>query len=264
VTVALVADVAGSGPAVVALHGQPGSAADWAGVVPLLRGHCTIITPDRLGYGRTGGRATGFATNATAVLDLLDRLEVERAVVVGHSWGGGVALAAALRAPQRIAGMVLVASVSPLEPVSFLDRVLAVPPVGTVAARLAIGAAGRVLSYPSVRAMVEDRVGTPTTESVAQAWRQGGMARSFALEQRALVDELGAFAGSLGDIATPVAVVIGTADRIVAAAAGERLAAALPTSELIRVPGAGHLLPLDHPDVVAHAIESILGRGLRS
>jgi pimeloyl-ACP methyl ester carboxylesterase len=263
VSVALVADVAGSGPGVVALHGQPGTAADWAGVVPLVRDRCTIITPDRLGYGRTGGRAAGFAANATAVIELLDRLELERAVMVGHSWGGGVALAMAIAAPQRVAGLVLVASVSPLERVTFVDRLLAVPPVGTVVARLAIGAAGRVLTYPSVRAMVEGRVGTQTADSVAQAWRQGGMARSFALEQRALVDELGGMAQRLGKIAAPAVVVIGAADHIVVPTAGERLAAALNAADVVHVPRAGHLLPFDHPEVVADALDAVLGRAAR-
>lgn len=242
----------------MALHGQPGSAADWARVVPLLRDHCMVVTPDRLGYGRTGGRAGGFADNAAAVIELLDRLEIPRAVVAAHSWGGGVALAVAEAAPERIAGLVLVASVSPGESVTFVDRVLAVPAVGTVLARLAIGAAGRVLTYPSVRAMVEGRVGGPTTESVAQAWRQGGLPRSFAIEQRALVDELGELAPE--HLSLPAAVVIGTADRIVSPASGERLGALLAGAEIIRVPGAGHLLLFDHPEVVAGAVTSVLAR----
>ena len=257
-TLALVADVTGAGPVVLALHGQPGSAADWARLIPLLRDRCTVITPDRLGYGRTGGRAGGFRANAASIIELLDRLEIARAVVVGHSWGGGAALATAQMAPERVAGLVLVASVSPGESVSFVDRILAVPAVGTVFARLAIGAAGRVLTYPSVRAMVEDRVGEPAAESVAQAWRQGGLPRSFAIEQRALVDELSELV--LEDISAPAAVIIGTADRIVSPAAGERLATALSGAEVIRVQGAGHLLPFDHPDVVARAVDLVLAR----
>jgi pimeloyl-ACP methyl ester carboxylesterase len=157
-----------------------------------------------------------------------------------------------------VAGVVLVASVSPGESVSFVDRVLAVPAVGTVLARLAIGAAGRVLAYPSVRAMVEGRVGGPTTESVAQAWRQGGLPRSFAIEQRALVDELGALAPE--HLSVPATVVIGTADRIVSPAAGERLAGLLADAEIVRVPGAGHLLLFAHPEVVAGAVISVLAR----
>ena len=92
----------GEGPAVILLHGQPGSAADWDAVVPLLAPDFTVVVPDRPGYGRTGGPARGFAGNATAVLDLLDHMGIARAIAVGHSWGGGVALAVAEVAPVRV------------------------------------------------------------------------------------------------------------------------------------------------------------------
>ncbi|HMC39755.1 MAG TPA: alpha/beta hydrolase, partial [Acidimicrobiales bacterium] len=82
----VVADIRSGGPtAVMLLHGQPGTAADWQWVTPLLDGRYTLIVPDRPGYGRTGGAATGFAGNARAAIGLLDRLGFERAVMVGHS-----------------------------------------------------------------------------------------------------------------------------------------------------------------------------------
>jgi pimeloyl-ACP methyl ester carboxylesterase len=79
----------GSGPAALLLHGQPGTAAHWGPVTRRLRGRMRVIAPDRPGYGRTGGRAMGFGENAEAAVALLDRLEVESAVVAGHSWGAG-------------------------------------------------------------------------------------------------------------------------------------------------------------------------------
>src|SRR4051794_38352295 len=98
----------GSGPVVVLLHGQPGGARDWDLVLPLLDGLTTLV-PDRPGYDGTKPR--GFLGNARAVVDLLDDHAVERAVICGYSWGGGAALATALVAPQRVAGLTLVASV---------------------------------------------------------------------------------------------------------------------------------------------------------
>jgi pimeloyl-ACP methyl ester carboxylesterase len=256
----LVADVAGEGPAVVALHGQPGSAADWAGVAALLRSTFTVIAPDRLGYGRTGGRAAGFAANADATCELLDRLERPSAVVVGHSWAGGVALALAQAHPERVDALVLVASVSPTETVGIFDRLLAVPPIGIVVATIALGSAGRALAHPAVRVLVERRLSSPTSETLARTWSQGGLARSFAVEQRCLVDELAGLAPGLGALGVPAVVVAGTADRIVAPATGDRLAAALPGSTLVRVAGAGHLLPLDRPAAVAAAVREAAHR----
>lgn len=260
----LVADVTGQGATVVLLHGQPGSAADWAGVVERLRPRFGLVVPDRLGYGRTGGRAGGFMANAEAVIELLDRLERPSAVVVGHSWGGAVALALAQRWSPRVDGLVLVASVGPADRPGLVDRLLAVPPVGQVLAALALGAARRALGHPAVRSLVDRRVPTPTAEQLARAWRQHGLARSFAIEQRALIDELGLLAPGLGALTAPTAVVCGNADHIVTPSTGRRLADAIPGATLVSLSGAGHLLPYDHPEAVAGAVSDVARRARRA
>ncbi|MDQ6838647.1 MAG: alpha/beta hydrolase, partial [Actinomycetota bacterium] len=70
----LVVSTTGVGPAVVCLHGQPGSSSDWLPVAEALRSEFTVMAVDRLGYGRTGGQAAGFRANATAVIATLDEL----------------------------------------------------------------------------------------------------------------------------------------------------------------------------------------------
>ncbi len=253
----LVADVTGRGPAVVLLHGQPGSAADWLPVSRLLAANFTVIVPDRPGYGRTGGRAGGFHDNASAVLDLLDELHVERATIVGHSWGGGVAIALAEQTPARVAGAVLIASVGPAEPLGRLDRLLATPPIGTAVAAVSLNVAARALSILRVRKLLDRYLRGTTDEgllAIAEGWRRGDAWRSFVVEQRALFDELGGLAPGLAGLTVPVTVVIGGADRIVPASTGHRLAAAIPGARLIRLEGAGHLLSHERPEEVAAAI----------
>lgn len=154
----IVAVVRGHGPPVVLLHGQPGSAADWGPLRRLLEDDYTVIVPDRPGYGRTGGTALGFRGNADAVADLLDRCGISSATIVGHSWGGGVAIALAEGHPGRVAGLVLVSSVGPGDPLSRLDRLLAIPPVGTAIAAVVLNAAGLVLSLAAVRRYIDRRV----------------------------------------------------------------------------------------------------------
>jgi pimeloyl-ACP methyl ester carboxylesterase len=139
--------VSGTGPPVVLLHGQPGSGIDWALVSRRLATDFEVVTPDRPGWGRTGGAAGGFALNARAVIELLDRLGHQRVIVVGHSWGGGVALALAVDHPQRVAGVVLVASVAPGAPASVADRALGAPGVGDYVVPVAFGLAGRLLAF---------------------------------------------------------------------------------------------------------------------
>ena len=259
----LEADIRGQGPPVVLLHGQPGSAADWARLVSLLEGDFTVIAPDRPGYGRTGGTAVGFRANAEAVVCLLDRLGLASAMIVGHSWSGGVALALAEDHPQRVASLVLVCSVGPAEVLSRLDRLLAIPPVGSAVAAVALNLAGAVLSLPPVRQYVDRRVRGTSDESLAamaDAWRAGHVWRSYVIEQRALVHELPALGPGLAAVQAPTAVVVGGADKIVPPATGERLAASIPGARLVCVPGVGHLLPRERPDTVAAAVREVNGR----
>ena len=96
----------------VLLHGQPGSPADWVPLAGRLPAHFHAVAADRPGYGSSRQAAAGFAANARAMLADLDSRGVKRAVLVGHSYGGGVALAASLTL-RRVAAVVLVASVGP-------------------------------------------------------------------------------------------------------------------------------------------------------
>jgi pimeloyl-ACP methyl ester carboxylesterase len=93
--------------------GSPGSPADWQLVAGRLPAQLHVVAADRPGYGCSRLPASGFAANARAVLDDLDSRGITRAVLVGHSYGGGVALAAASLAPCRVAAVILLASVGP-------------------------------------------------------------------------------------------------------------------------------------------------------
>ncbi|MBO0815011.1 MAG: alpha/beta hydrolase, partial [Actinobacteria bacterium] len=95
------------------LHGQPGTAADWQLVSARLPAWLRVVTPDRPGYGSSPQPPGGFAANARTVVHQLDVRGIRRGVLAGHSYGGGVALAAAALAPHRIEAVVLLASVGP-------------------------------------------------------------------------------------------------------------------------------------------------------
>jgi pimeloyl-ACP methyl ester carboxylesterase len=253
-------------PAVILLHGQPGSAADWDSVVPLLVSDFSVLVPDRPGYGRTGGPAAGFAGNATAVLDLLDHLKITRAIAVGHSWGGGVALALAEAAPGRVTGLVLAASVGPQAPIGWDDRILAAPLVGEAVAILTLGAAGAVLAQRWVQAFVDHRFrgraaravsalrGLTGADTGAPVWR------SFVSEQRAYVREIHGLAPGLAELPHPTAVITGSADRVVEARVSERMARTIPGATYTVVEGAHHRLPREHPRTIAAAVLDVAAR----
>jgi pimeloyl-ACP methyl ester carboxylesterase len=266
------AEVRGSGPPVVLLHGQPGSRRDWSAVVPLLTGTCTAIVVDRPGYGRSPGPAAGYEGNALAVAATLDRLGVDRAVVVGHSWAGGVALTLATRHPERVAGLVLVSSVGPTSRPGAVDRLLGAPAVGDALVASTFFAVHALLGRPAVRrnlARLLPASGRATLEVVTGGARPEEIAavdpnpwRSFLHEQREFNDGgaggLGAVTGDLDRVAAPCTVLTGTGDHIVDPSVAADLAAAIPGARLVRIPDAGHLLPFDHPGEVAEAIRLVL------
>jgi pimeloyl-ACP methyl ester carboxylesterase len=120
----------------VLLHGQPGTAADWQLISARLPAQLRVVAPDRPGYGSSPQPPGGFAANARTIVHQLDMRGIRRAVLAGHSYGGGVALAAAALAPHRIEAVVLLASVGP-GCVSVWDKLLAAPAAGPLSALVA-------------------------------------------------------------------------------------------------------------------------------
>src|SRR5271156_6808073 len=120
---------AGSGPALLLIHGIGDSSDTWRPVVEQLAEHHTVVAPDLLGHGRSEKPRADYtvAGYANGMRDLLSVLDVERATVVGHSLGGGVAAQFAYQFPERCERLVLVGSGGVGRSVSPLLRLAAVP-----------------------------------------------------------------------------------------------------------------------------------------
>lgn len=103
---------AGRGPAIVLLHGIVSSLETWAGVFPALSRHHLVLAPDLRGHGRSTGGPGDYSlgAHASGVRDLMDAMDVERATIIGHSLGGGVAMQFSYQHPERTERLVLVGS----------------------------------------------------------------------------------------------------------------------------------------------------------
>ena len=102
----------GRGNPVVLLHGSgPGVSAwaNWSGVAPRLAGRYRVIAPDMAGFGKSRSPDGGpnIKVWVRQLIELLDALDIERASVIGNSFGGGLALAAVLRHPERFDRLIL-------------------------------------------------------------------------------------------------------------------------------------------------------------
>jgi pimeloyl-ACP methyl ester carboxylesterase len=245
----------GERPPVVLLHGQPGSARDWTLVQAAIGARARMVVPSRPG-GDGRSAAGGLAHNAAAVVAALDRAGVERAVVVGLSFGGAVAAWLAVEHPDRVARLVLVspaANTASLQPV---DRLLALPMLGYAVSSALLAGAGVGLAFRPVRRRLERRFVLPDDylRSAGTRLRNPAAWQAFIVEQRALLRDIPALEGRLGQVSAPTTVVIGTADTVVPREAGALLTRQIPDAELVEIAGGHHVLAAEHPERLAEII----------
>jgi len=261
----------GRGAPVLFVHGQPGLGGDWDQVAGRLGDHRTLIV-DRPGYGGSGDGTLSMEANAEVLADLLVERHAAPATVVGHSYGGGIAILLAARRPELVAGLVLAASVGMADNVTALDHVLAFPVLGEALSAVGLFALGRVLpplrtvtghrSHPALRwlraTLPDDSYDVVSSARGRRVWR------SFVAEQRTLLHEIDAVEAALASVQAPTVVVSGRWDVVVAPSVAARVAGAVPGAELVRVPDAGHFLPRDAPDAVAAAVRRVEGNARRA
>jgi pimeloyl-ACP methyl ester carboxylesterase len=128
--------MAGSGPAILLLHGLGCDSATWLPVLPELAKRYTVIAPDLLGHGESDKPRADYTLGgyANAMRDLLTLLGIDKATVVGHSFGGGVAMQFAYQFPERTERMCMVAPGGLGREVTPMLRALTLPGASVVLA----------------------------------------------------------------------------------------------------------------------------------
>lgn len=267
----LAVEDAGTGSSVLLIHGQPGRAADWRTLATRLRPAHRVLVPDRPGWGATGGPAVGMAANAEAMAELLGARQAGPATVVGHSYGGGVALSLALRHPELVHALVLAGSVGTAAALGRVDRALGRRRLGQLLSAVAVPSLARALTVvqrpaPGRPGGARGRGPGPALRGALAARPLGGMAlsvppgavprawASFVTEQIDLVEETPGLEAALPSLDVPTVVVAGRRDRMVPPRAALDLAGAIPGAALVWVPGAGHLLPFEAAEVLAGVV----------
>src|SRR5436309_2312550 len=121
--------IAGSGPPVVLIHGMINSSRHWEAVALKLAHQHTVIAPDLIGHGDSATPRGDYSLGAHAafIRDLLAAIGIERATIVGHSLGGGVAMVFFYQFPQRTERLALISSGGLGHDVSPLLRSAALP-----------------------------------------------------------------------------------------------------------------------------------------
>ena len=258
---------AGTGPAVVLIHGITSSSDTWAPAMRALSRSHTVIAPDLLGHGGSAKPRGDYSlgANASGVRDLLAALGHDRMTVVGHSLGGGIALQFAYQFPERTERLVLVSSGGLGREVNLLLRAAALPGAELVLPLLAprwlgrgMGAAGWAGSRLGLRA------GPDVGELVKGFTSLGdaGARAAFLHTLRAVVDTGGQRVSSHERLylaaSLPTLLVWGERDPIIPAEHGRVAHAAMPGSRLELFPEAGHFPQLQDPVRFATVLDEFL------
>ncbi|MCW2683137.1 MAG: Pimeloyl-ACP methyl ester carboxylesterase [Blastococcus sp.] len=250
---------AGSGPALLLLHGIGNNCSTWSGVVDRLAQDYTVIAPDLLGHGNSDKPRGDYsiAAYANGMRDLLTVLDIEQATVVGHSLGGGIALQFAYQFPERCQRLALVGSGGLGPELSAGLRAATLPGAELVVTALA-GVSGRLRSGFQVIEKVGRAAGWQRVGDLAEAGdalfalKDAEARRAFLRTLRGVVDARGQAVTALDRLyladAIPMLVVWGGRDPIVPARHAETVRELVPSARVEVFPGAGHWPHLDEPD----------------
>lgn len=219
------------------VHGAGTDHLTWSAELRRLAGQ-RVIALDLPGHGRSPapGRQSMVAY-AECVQQLMEALDIPRAVIAGHSMGGGIALTMAVHMPERVAGLVLVAT----------------------GARLAVNPKilNTVLEDP--KAVVEMIMRWAWARDVDEQVRRLGRKQLLATPPEVMHGDYLAcdhfdVKDHLSQIEAPTLIISGTADKMTPPELSEILADNIARSILERIEGAGHMIPLERPQVVADQV----------
>jgi len=232
-------------PALVFLHYWGGSSRTWRHVVDALAPDFRTVAIDQRGWGRSGAPATGYALADMAddVQAVVETLDLERYILVGHSMGGKVAQLLASRRPRGLVGLALVApsppSPLPLPLESRRAMVHAYESRDTIIATVAQVLAPNGLAPEELEIVIADSLA-------------GGRA---AKEAWPLLTSQEDITASVAAIDVPVIVLSGEDDRVDPPDVLRReLLPRIPQARLHVLPGVGHLLPVEAPHDIADQV----------
>jgi len=257
---------AGSGPVLLLIHGMAGTCANWESVIEPLAIHHTVIAPDFPGHGSSapGGGDYSVGALASVLRDLLLTLGHERATLVGHSLGGGVAMQFTYQFPEMVERLVLVSSGGLGPDVSPILRAAALPGAELfISATAGIGTrigsvVGRGLGLVGLRPNADVAEVTRGYATLTDPERR----KAFVATLRSVVGMEGQRVAALDKLyladTLPVLIVWGENDPIIPVDHGREAHAALASSQLEIFEDTGHIPQLERPGRFIAVLERFL------
>ena len=264
-------DETGEGPPLVALHGFGASTYTWRHVLGALAESHHVYAVDLKGSGRSPKPRDGrysMRDQAALVLDLIAERNLAGLTLVGHSFGGGVALITALELlrtrPRTLASLILFASPAYRQRLPTFIRALRVPVLGPLVQRITpVSLQVRTvlrLAYHDDALVPEEAVAA----YAAPLGLPGGREALRATACQIVPPDIDALAACYPLIDVPTLLIWGRHDRIVPLDVGERLHRAIAGSRLLVVDQAGHVPHEETPERVRPALRELLAPSLPS
>jgi pimeloyl-ACP methyl ester carboxylesterase len=243
-----VVEHAGPGALVLLVHGSMDRSTSFGRTVKVLA-DLHVITYDRHGYGRSLA-SPPHTTLAAHTADLLELVDGRRCVVVGHSYGGDVALLAGIERPDLIAAVGAFEAPMPWQPWW---------PQASAGSAAMAAPSPQEAAEAFMRRVVGDRIWSRLPRATRDARRAEG---------ETLVAEMESIRGpapfDAGDVAVPVVAGCGSESEPRHQQSAERLAATVPDGELVVIEGAGHGAHMSHPREFADFVRRVVERGSAS
>jgi pimeloyl-ACP methyl ester carboxylesterase len=262
---------AGSGEALLLIHGMAGSSATWNAVIPQLSKKYRVIAPDLLGHGESAKPRGDYSLGAFAVLlrDLLDELGITRATVIGQSLGGGVAMQFAYQHRDYCERLVLISSGGLGPDLSWTLRLLSAPGaeliLPVIAPQPVLNAGDKVLSWLSSAGIHAPRADEMWNAYSSLADRQTRQA--FLRTLRSVVDYRGQAVSALNKLhltsQLPTLLIWGDRDRIIPVDHGYAAHDAFSGSRLEVLGGVGHFPQVEAPTAVVEILEDFIASTAR-
>ncbi|MFI2347734.1 alpha/beta fold hydrolase [Streptomyces sp. NPDC019443] len=241
--------IAGEGPAVLLVHGIGDSSATWVDLIPGLARRYTVIAPDLLGHGASDKPRADYsvAAYANGMRDLLGVLGIDRATLVGHSLGGGVAMQFAYQFPERTERLVLVSAGGVGREVNPVLRAVSLPGADLLLSALSLpGMRQGTGLFAELIRMLHTDLGQDAPEllNLVDALPDATSRSAFIRTLRAVVDWRGQVVTMLDRCylaqGMPTMLLWGSRDSVVPVEHAHGAHAAMPGSRLEIFEGAGH------------------------
>jgi pimeloyl-ACP methyl ester carboxylesterase len=255
--------VAGQGPPVVLIHGMVNSSRHWEQVALRLADRYTVIAPDLIGHGDSATPRGDYSLGAHAAVirDVLSAIGVERATIVGHSLGGGVAMQFFWQFPQRTERLVLVSSGGLGEEVSPLLRTVSLPGASKALAVLAHRRALDALWALGGR-LAKQGVYVRAVVRALRPLERPGAREAFLQTLRAVIDRHGQRVSARDRLylleAMPTLIVWGGRDRTIPVEHGRATHEAVGHSRFEIIDRAAHFPHLEDPGALAEILADFI------